>query len=57
MTFEPDDARVRIPRELALKLAKIAKAENITGRYAWGTLARKVLLEYIEHYEEEKNES
>ena len=57
MTFEQDDARLRVPQDMAQRLAKIAKAENITGRYAWGTLARKVLLEYIEHYEEEKNES
>ena len=52
MTFEQDDARLRVPQDMAQRLAKIAKAENITGRYAWGTLARKVLLEYIEQYEE-----
>lgn len=37
---------------MALRLAEIAEAKKITGRYAWGILARKVLLEFIEKEEE-----
>lgn len=54
MNFEHDDARLRVPRALAKQLEEIAKRENITGRYAWGVLARKVLSDFIEAKEEKK---
>jgi hypothetical protein len=56
MTFEHEDARLRVPKDLALKLAEIAKEDNITGRYAWGTLARKVLYEFVEAREVPEHE-
>lgn len=53
MSFEHDDARMRVPRGLALRLAEIAKKRNISGRFAWGILARKVLLDFLEEEEAE----
>lgn len=47
MSFEHDDARLRVPRKLAEELEEIAKKRAITGRYAWGVLARKVLLDFV----------
>jgi hypothetical protein len=54
MTFEHDDVRPRIPRAMGLKLEEIADKENIKGRNAWAILARKVLQDFIDEYEEEE---
>jgi len=55
MSFEHDDARLRVPKWLATRLEKIAKDRNMTGRYVWGILARQVLIEFVK-MEERKNE-
>lgn len=48
MNYQGDDARLRVPKATAQRLAKVAKELNITGRAPWGTLARKVLLDFLE---------
>jgi hypothetical protein len=50
MSFQHDDARLRVPKQLAKQLEKIAKHKNMTGRYVWGVLARKVLRDYVAAY-------
>lgn len=54
MEFQHDDARLRVPRKIAEQLQEAAKNRKITGRYAWGILARKVLLEFLEKEEGKK---